>query len=60
MPRFLSKTYYKAVPVTGRIASYSNSVRFIIRNITKISIWAIKKRYNLREVKNDQRFEYPG
>jgi hypothetical protein len=60
MPRFLSKAYYKAVPVTGRIASYSNSVRFIIRNITKISIWAIKQRYKLQEVKNDQRFEYLG
>jgi hypothetical protein len=59
MPRFLSKAYYKVVPVTGRIASYSSSARFIIRNIAKVSIWAIQKRYS-HVIKDDQRFGYMG
>jgi 5-hydroxyisourate hydrolase-like protein (transthyretin family) len=45
LPRSLVKMYYWLTPVTGRVAKYSRTARFIIRGLTKISIKAIEKRY---------------
>lgn len=45
MPKCLVKTYYWLTPVTGRIAKYSRTARFVIRGLTKVSIKAIERRY---------------
>jgi len=45
MPKCLVKTYYWLTPVTGRIAKYSRSARFVIRGLTKVSIKAIERRW---------------
>lgn len=45
MPKCLVKTYYWLTPVTGRIAKYSRTARFVTRGLTKVSIKAIERRY---------------
>ena len=45
LPECITHAYYAAVPITGRIARYSKATRLIIRELAKISIWAIEKRW---------------